>query len=268
MKNEAKIDGVFLVDKPKGFTSHDIVAITRGALGTKKVGHCGTLDPNATGLLVLVVGVATKFSSHLTGNEKSYQGIIRLGQETNTYDSEGDVTSESPVPALNLESIQKECEQFNGDIEQIPPMVSAIKKDGVPLYKLARKGVEVKREPRAVTITNFDITDYTEPDIHFEIHCSKGTYVRSVAHDLGRSLECGAHLLELRRTRSGKFSVDKAVDGASLKTMPRDEARSRLLSLSDLLQIYSPEELTGKKSGNANPSSRSSIGSSSPTRAL
>ncbi len=243
MKQAQNIDGIFLVDKPKGFTSHDIVSIARGALGTKKIGHCGTLDPNATGLLVLVVGIATKFSSHLTGTEKSYEGTIRLGAATSTYDAEGEILEQKPVPSLTLEQIDAAADQFRGVIQQVPPMVSAIKKDGVPLYKMARKGVEVEREARTVTISMLDIRSYNEPDIDFSVECSKGTYVRSIAHDLGQTLGCGAHLLELRRTGAGKFSVSDAVDGASLKSMPREDAREKLISLSQLLEIYTPAEL-------------------------
>lgn len=250
MKQTPSIDGIFLVDKPKGFTSHDIVSIARGALGTSKIGHCGTLDPNATGLLVLVVGVATKFSSQLTGSEKSYEGTIRLGMNTSTYDSEGEILSTAQVPDLSLEQIQKYALPFVGDIQQVPPMVSAIKKDGVPLYKLARKGVEIEREPRNVTISRLDVYGYHAPDIEFSVDCSKGTYIRSLAYDLGQSIGCGAHLLELRRTRSGKFILDeKAVDGAELKSLPRDVARQKLISLHDLLKIYKPEELITQPQG-------------------
>lgn len=251
MNQAQKVDGILLVDKPKGFTSHDIVSIARGALGTRKIGHCGTLDPNATGLLVLVVGIATRFSSHLTGSEKCYEGVIRLGATTSTYDAEGEVLEERAIPELSLEDIRRVAEEFTGEIQQIPPMVSAIKKDGVPLYKLARKGVEIERESRTVTIPRLDIEKYEKPDVTFTVDCSKGTYIRSLAFDLGERLGCGAHLLDLRRTRSGKFTLENAVDGASLKTIPREEARSRLMTIEQLLQIYSPAELkasVGKQS--------------------
>ncbi len=247
MKEQPQLNGILLVDKPKDFTSHDIVSIARGALGTKKVGHCGTLDPNATGLLVLVVGVATKFSNQLTGSDKTYQGIIRLGIATTTYDSQGEITDEKEVPDLSTDEIQLLSKEFTGEISQIPPMVSAIKKDGVPLYKLARKGMEVEREPRIVTISKFEIQDFKSPDITFEVDCSKGTYVRSLAFDLGKIIGTGAHLLELRRTKSGKFNVADAIDGKELKTIPREEARQRLITISELLEIYTPEELTGKR---------------------
>lgn len=248
MKEQSQLNGILLVDKPKDFTSHDIVSIARGALGTKKVGHCGTLDPNATGLLVLVVGIATKFSNQLTGSDKTYQGIIRLGISTSTYDSQGEIIEEHSVPEeLDMAQIQLLSDEFSGEISQIPPMVSAIKKDGVPLYKLARKGVEVEREPRTVNISKFEIQDFESPDITFEVDCSKGTYVRSLAYDLGQRIGCGAHLLELRRTKSGKFDVADAIDGKDLKTIPREEARAKVITISQLLELYSPEELTGKR---------------------
>lgn len=238
MNSSPNINGVLLIDKPKGFTSHDIVSIARGALGTKKVGHCGTLDPNATGLLILVVGVATKISQFLTGSDKSYEGIIRLGQATTTYDCEGEVTLEKEVPELSLSQIKEYCEEFKGEIEQIPPMHSALKKDGVPLHKLARKGIEVEREPRPVTISRIDIDAYEAPDLSISVDCSKGTYIRSLAHDLGEKIGCGGHLLDLRRTKSGDFTLKGALDGAELKTIPREEARERLISIQELVDVY------------------------------
>jgi tRNA pseudouridine55 synthase len=205
------LDGALLIDKPAGPTSHDVVDIVRRDFGLKKVGHCGTLDPNATGLLILVLGRATKLSEKLMGDDKVYEGTMKLGVTTNSYDSDGEVLEAKPVPPLTLEQLNAQAATFVGDQMQMPPMVSAIKKDGVPLYKLARQGVEVEREPRFIHIYNFRFTEYAEPLGHFSVACTKGTYVRSLAHDLGQKLGCGAHLSGLRRVVSGQFDVADAV---------------------------------------------------------
>ena len=203
-------DGILLVDKPPGITSHDVVDAVRRKFRIKKVGHCGTLDPNATGLLILVLGKATKLSERLMGQDKVYQGIIELGRETNSYDVDGETVSESEVPELTLEEMNKFAATFKGDQMQTPPMVSAIKKDGVPLYKLARKGIEVERPPRLIHVYYFRVKDYAAPECTFEIACTKGTYIRSLAHDLGKQIGCGAYLKTLRRTVSGNFNVNEA----------------------------------------------------------
>jgi len=203
-------DGILLVDKPPGMTSHDVVDRVRRKFHIKKVGHCGTLDPNATGLLILVLGKATKLSERLMGQDKVYQGSIELGRETNSYDVDGETVSESDVPDLTLEDMNKFAAAFKGDQMQTPPMVSAIKKDGVPLYKLARKGIEVERPPRLIQVYYFRVKDYTAPECTFEIACTKGTYIRSLAHDLGKQIGCGAYLKTLRRTVSGDFNVKDA----------------------------------------------------------
>jgi tRNA pseudouridine55 synthase len=203
-------DGILLVDKPPGMTSHDVVDAVRRKFRIKKVGHCGTLDPNATGLLILVLGKATKLSERLMGQDKVYQGSIELGRETNSYDVDGETVAESEVPDLSPEDLNKIALTFKGDQMQTPPMVSAIKKDGVPLYKLARKGIEVERPARLIHIYYFRIKDYTAPECTFEIACTKGTYVRSLAHDLGKQVGCGAFLKTLRRTISGDFNIKDA----------------------------------------------------------
>jgi tRNA pseudouridine55 synthase len=176
----------------------------------KKVGHCGTLDPNATGLLIIVLGRGTKLSEKLMGDDKVYEGTIKFGETTDSYDTDGEITASLPVPLLTLEQLNEEAAKFIGDQMQMPPMVSAIKKNGVPLYKLARKGIEVEREPRLIHIYNFRFTEYAEPLGKFRVACTKGTYVRSIAHDLGQKLGCGAHLTTLRRSVSGKFDVADA----------------------------------------------------------
>jgi tRNA pseudouridine55 synthase len=210
MQDFSALDGAILVDKPTGPTSHDVVDAIRRKFGIKKVGHCGTLDPNATGLLIIVLGRGTKLSERLMGDDKVYEGTVKFGEATDSYDSDGELTGSLPVPPMTLEQLNEEAAKFIGDIMQMPPMVSAIKKNGVPLYKLARKGIEVEREARLIHVYNFRFTEYAEPLGTFRVACTKGTYVRSLAHDLGRNLGCGAHLATLRRSVSGKFDVADA----------------------------------------------------------
>jgi tRNA pseudouridine55 synthase len=207
MQELTALDGAILIDKPSGPTSHDVVDAIRRKFGIKKVGHCGTLDPNATGLLIIVLGRGTKLSEKLMGDDKVYEGTIKFGIATNSYDSDGEVLETKTVPPLTLEQLNELAAPFIGDQMQTPPMVSAIKMNGVPLYKLARKGVEVEREARLIHIYNFRFTSYSEPCGEFRLACTKGTYVRSVAHELGQKIGCGAHLSTLRRSASGKFDV-------------------------------------------------------------
>ena len=211
MQEFSALDGAILVDKPSGPTSHDVVDAIRRKFGIKKVGHCGTLDPNATGLLIIVLGRGTKLSERLMGDDKVYEGTVKFGESTDSYDSDGELTGSLPLLPMTLEELNEAAAKFIGDQMQIPPMVSAIKKGGVPLYKLDRQGIEVEREPRLIHIYNFRFTDYTEPLGQFRLACTKGTYVRSVAHDLGQNLGCGAHLTTLRRSASGKFDVADAL---------------------------------------------------------
>jgi tRNA pseudouridine55 synthase len=212
-------------------TSHDVVAIARRALGTKKVGHCGTLDPLATGLLLITIGRGTKIQDLLMSEDKEYVGTIRLGEVTDSQDADGQIIETNPVPELSREQIQRAFDKFKGDFYQMPPMVSAIKKNGVPLYKLARQGKQIEREPRFVRVYAQEIRDVRLPEVDFLVICSKGFYVRSYANDIGRELGCGAHLSVLRRTKSGRFDVDNAVSVDDLKTLSRDELVTRILSL-------------------------------------
>jgi tRNA pseudouridine55 synthase len=227
MQEFTALDGALLIDKPAGPTSHDVVDAIRRGFGIKKVGHCGTLDPNATGLLIIVLGRGTKLSEKLMSDDKVYEGSIKFGETTSSYDADGDLVASLPVPPLTLEQLNEAAAEFVGDQMQTPPMVSAVKKDGVPLYKLARKGVEVEREARLIHIYNFRFSDYQEPFGRFRLACTKGTYVRSIAHELGQKLGCGAHLANLRRTASGKFDVAQAIELEEvMKLAPRDlEAR-------------------------------------------
>jgi tRNA pseudouridine55 synthase len=206
------LDGALLIDKPAGPTSHDIVDVIRRHFGIKKVGHCGTLDPNATGLLIIVLGRGTKLSERMMSDDKVYEGSIKFGETTNSYDADGEIQSSLPVPPLTLEKLNAEAAAFVGDIMQMPPMVSAVKMGGVPLYKLARKGIEVVREPRLIHVYSFQFSSYQEPLGVFRVACTKGTYVRSLAHDLGQKIGCGAHLKTLRRVVSGKFDVADAIE--------------------------------------------------------
>ena len=226
--------GVLLIDKAPEMTSHDVVAIARKALNTKKIGHCGTLDPMATGLLMLVVGRATKIQDLLMSEHKEYEGTLTLGQVTSTQDKQGEVISESPVPEFTEEQIRAAFDAFTGDFEQLPPMVSAIKKDGVPLYKLARKGQEIERALRPVSVHHYAIGRIALPEVDFTVNCTKGFYVRTYAHDIGQKLGCGAHLSALRRTRSGKFTLERAIPVAALKTTPREELLRSMVTLAEI----------------------------------
>jgi tRNA pseudouridine55 synthase len=205
-------DGAVLIDKPVGPTSHDVVDSIRRQFQIKKAGHCGTLDPNATGLLIIVLGRATKLSEKLMADDKVYEGTIKFGETRDSCDADGELVSSLPVPRTTLDELNALAVGFVGDQMQTPPMVSAVKKGGVPLYKLARKGVEVDRPARLIHIYSFKFSDYHEPVGCFRVACTKGTYVRSLAHELGQKLGCGAHLATLRRTTSGKFDVAEAIE--------------------------------------------------------
>jgi tRNA pseudouridine55 synthase len=229
MQDFSPLDGAILIDKPAGPTSHDVVDAIRRRFQIKKVGHCGTLDPNATGLLIIVLGRGTKLSEKLMGDDKVYEGAIKFGETTDSYDADGELTGSLPVPPMTLDRLNEEAAAFIGDLMQVPPMVSAIKLKGVPLYKLARKGIEVEREPRLVHIYNFRFTEYREPLGQFRIACTKGTYVRSIAHDLGQKLGCGAHLATLRRSVSGKFDVADAMPLDAVLNLTAAELEKRVI---------------------------------------
>ena len=205
-------DGLVVVDKAAGWTSHDVVAKSRGLLGTRKVGHAGTLDPDATGVLLLGVGRATKLLRYLSPLGKSYVGEVVLGSETNTLDSSGDVTATHDMAGVTLDQFRAAASTFVGDIEQIPPMVSAVKVGGKRLHELARQGIEVERAPRPVTIERLEVSAGPEPHVFVvDVTCSSGTYIRTLAADIGRALGGGAHLRNLRRTSVGPFTLGEAV---------------------------------------------------------
>ena len=237
MRSESTVDGVLLVDKAPGMTSHDVVAITRRVLNTRKVGHCGTLDPLATGMLIITIGRGTKIQDLLMSEDKEYVGTIRLGQNTTSQDADGQVTEEKPVPELTRAQIDEAFGKFQGDFYQTPPMVSAIKKDGVPLYKLARQGKTIEREPRLVHVYGHEILNIELPEIEFRVVCSKGFYVRTYAYDIGQLLGCGGHLKARRRTASGKFRVDGVLTVDELRTLPLDQVKARIMSLPEVSRL-------------------------------
>ena len=207
-------DGLVVVDKPAGWTSHDVVAKSRGLLGTRKVGHAGTLDPDATGVLLLGVGKATKLLRFLSPLGKTYEGVVALGTETSTLDAAGEVTATHDMGAVDFAQVRGAAEAFVGDIEQIPPMVSAVKVDGRRLHELARQGIEIERKPRPVTIHSLEVRPDPDGDpLAFEItvNCSSGTYIRTLAADIGRALGGGAHLRSLRRSAVGPFTLGDSV---------------------------------------------------------
>ncbi|MDH3682745.1 MAG: tRNA pseudouridine(55) synthase TruB [Acidimicrobiia bacterium] len=207
-RSDSGATGCVLVDKPAGCTSHDVVDDVRRALGTRKVGHAGTLDPDATGVLVLGVGAGTKLLQFVTGAAKTYTGRARFGIETSTLDASGEVTATHEM-SLDPTAVTAAARGFLGDIEQIPPMVSAVKVDGKRLHELAREGKEIAREPRPVTITRFDLEPTDDPLAYdFVVDCSSGTYIRTLVADLGAALGGGAHLQQLRRSAVGPFTLD------------------------------------------------------------
>lgn len=231
-------DGGLLIDKPKGPTSHDVVDAIRKHIKVKKVGHCGALDPNATGLLVLMLGKATKLAGRFLASDKSYEGAIKLGESTSTYDVEGQIIEQKPVPTdLTVEQLNGLASEFIGDLLQVPPMVSAAKVKGIPLYKLARRGIEIERTPKLVHVYFFRFYAYKPPFAFFTMKCSKGTYVRSIVHQLGQKLGCGAHLYELRRTEAGPFKVENAIPLERVLAMKPEQLQVHIIPMLQLARL-------------------------------
>jgi tRNA pseudouridine55 synthase len=199
-----------VVDKPIGLTSHDVVQIIRKGTNIRRAGHTGTLDPRASGVLVILVGPAVRLSEYVSASDKRYQAVVRLGQSTDTYDADGRVVSTSPVN-ITEDEFSNALKQFIGEIEQVPPPYSAVKVKGKKAYEMAREGEEVELLPRKIQVYNLDLLEWAPPDAVIDVYCSSGTYVRSLAHDLGEALGCGAHLVGLRRTKSGRFTLRDAV---------------------------------------------------------
>jgi len=237
MSSAVTLDGVLLVDKAEGMTSHDVVALIRRKLAIKKVGHCGTLDPIATGLLLLTIGRGTKVQDLLMSEDKDYAGTLTLGATTSTQDRQGEIVNVRPVPQLEENEIRAAFEKFRGDFYQLPPMVSAKKHGGVPLYKLARQGKVVEREPRFVHVYRYTIDRIALPEIDFSVVCSKGFYVRTYVHDIGEVLGCGAHLKSLRRIKSGRFDVANAISVQQIKNTEREEIVRKILSLPEVSRM-------------------------------
>lgn len=224
------MDGILIVDKPQGYTSHDVVDFMRKRFGLKKVGHAGTLDPMATGVLVMLVGKYTKASASFMKDDKEYEGVMALGATSDTGDAWGKVTPSVSPYGLTRDEIEEAFSRFRGDIEQKPPMYAAVKVNGKKLYELARKGITLDVAARAVSIRKLEITSIKLPAVSFSVICSKGTYIRQLADDIGKILGCGAHLTLLKRTRSGQFSLADAVVIDDLKALSPGELTSRLKS--------------------------------------
>jgi len=206
------VSGVLVVDKPIGLTSHDVVQIIRRGTGIRRAGHTGTLDPRASGVLVVLVGPAVRLSEYVSASDKRYQATIRLGSSTDTYDSEGAVTRPTvPVDSITEEHFLEVLGDFIGEIEQIPPPYSAVKIKGKKAYEMAREGEEFDLSPRKINVYSLDVLEWAPPEVVIDVYCSSGTYVRSLANDLGNALGCGAHLVGLRRTKSGRFTLRDAV---------------------------------------------------------
>jgi len=216
------IDGILIVDKEKRMTSHDVVNIVRRKFGIKKVGHAGTLDPNATGVLVLLLGKATKLSASFLNQDKEYIATMKLGEKTDSGDCEGEVISRKTVVLTDRE-IEKTIGDFGGELEQVPPMMSAKRVKGKRLYKMARRGICIERDPVKVFVKDIKVLELSLPLVVFSVICSKGTYIRQLASDIGDELGCGAHLTDLQRTRSGSFKLEQAVSLAAIKNMTRED---------------------------------------------
>jgi tRNA pseudouridine55 synthase len=227
------IDGALLLDKPVGLTSNRALQEAKKLLGAKKAGHAGTLDPLASGLLVVLFGEATKFAGPMLDADKEYRASVKLGVTTSTADAEGEVLVERPVRVTQLE-LEQALGRFRGAIEQVPPMHSALKREGVPLYKLARAGRTVERQARRVQIHELEVLGFESPVVELRVLCSKGTYIRTLAEDIGAALGSGAHLAALRRTASGRFKVEEATALEALRAMPN--RRLALLPLAALLE--------------------------------
>lgn len=217
------IDGIVVLNKSRGLSSNKALQQVKHLYEARKAGHTGSLDPLATGVLPLCLGEATKVSQYLLDSDKGYRARIKLGVRTDSGDSEGNVLEENDVSGIDRKQIEAELERFRGDILQLPPMYSALKKDGVPLYKLARQGKTVEREPRPVTIYSIALTDFEGDELEIEVECSKGTYIRTIADDLGQALACGAHIIALHRTKAGAFTEQDCVEVEAL-TQEKDES--------------------------------------------
>lgn len=245
------INGIIVINKEKGFTSHDAVAVMRKILGTKKVGHTGTLDPEATGVLPICIGKGTKVSDMLTNSDKEYVARVTLGKITDTEDIWGEVIEENDASHITEEMVKDAVKKFIGEIEQIPPMYSAIKINGKKLYEYARKGIEVERKSRIVTIKDIDVFGFKDGSFNMRVACSKGTYIRTLCHDLGASLGVGACMSELTRTKSSVFTIENALTLDQIKEKAEAGKVKDIIVpvdalFSDLEKIVLTEDYTAK----------------------
>ena len=238
-KLKSAISGILVVDKPTGMTSHDVVAIIRKGTGFRRIGHTGTLDPRASGVLVVLIGPAVRLSEYLVCDKKGYEATIRFGAVSDTYDGDGNVIQTGHDIPDDEEEIMDAMQAFTGDIVQVPPAYSAIKVNGRKAYDMARKGENVELQPRNVTIHSFDFIEYNPPELIAVIVCSSGTYIRSIAHDLGQNLGCGAYLSGLKRTMSGKFTLRDAIPLSTLqKAFEEGTWYQYLIPAADALDEY------------------------------
>jgi tRNA pseudouridine55 synthase len=214
--NKNTISGVLVVDKPIGLTSHDVVQIIRKGTNIRRAGHTGTLDPRASGVLVVLIGPAVRLSEYVSASDKRYQAVMQLGASTDTYDADGTVTSTAPVEITEAQ-FEEALQSFVGEIEQVPPPYSAVKIKGKKAYEMAREGEEVDLAPRKIKVYSLELLEWAPPEVVIDVYCSSGTYVRSLAHDLGEKLGCGAHLVGLRRTKSGRFTLRDAAPLRNLR---------------------------------------------------
>jgi len=234
-----RIDGLLVVDKPAGMTSLDVVREIKARFFIKKAGHIGTLDPFATGVLPVAINEGTKLIPFLQEDPKDYEAVMKIGEETRTDDLTGEIVRRESWEDLTPEIIRTVFKSFSGRIRQTPPMFSAIKVKGKPLYQMARKGIEIERKEREVLVYDLQVWEVDLPMIHFRVSCSKGTYIRALARDIGKRIGCGAHLASLRRTRSGPFSLEQAIPMERIKALPGDEAlRASLIPLREVLHGF------------------------------
>ena len=215
------VSGVLVIDKPIGLTSHDVVQIVRKGTNIRRAGHTGTLDPRASGVLVVLVGPAVRLSEYVSASDKRYQAVLQLGSSTDTYDSDGTITNTSQVD-ITEEIFEERLQNFVGEIEQVPPPYSAVKVKGKKAYEIAREGEEIDLQPRKINVYSLELLEWAPPEAVIDVYCSSGTYVRSLAHDLGESLGSGAHLVGLRRTKSGRFTLRDAVPLRKLREAFQD----------------------------------------------
>ena len=242
------VSGVLVVDKPIGLTSHDVVQIIRRGTGIRRAGHTGTLDPRASGVLVVLVGPAVRLSEYVSASDKRYQATIRLGSSTDTYDSEGEITGTGSVEDITEEQFEEILQSFVGEIEQVPPPYSAVKVKGRKAYEMARKGEDVELEPRTINVYSLEVLEWALPEVVIDVYCSSGTYVRSLANDLGKQLGTGAHLIGLRRTKSGRFTLRDAVPLRRLKeAFDAGDWYKYLIPAADALGDWPAVELDGEE---------------------